>query len=56
MPFPQVLAFSGDAKTVRLVGHRGARGLLPEKSMTGFDFTLTIRINLLEFDVFLSRD
>lgn len=56
MPFPQVLAFSGDAKTVRLVGHRGARGLLPENSMIGFDFTLSIGINLLEFDVFLSRD
>ena len=56
MPFPQVLAFSGDAKTVRLVGHRGARGLLPENSMIGFDFSLSIGINLLEFDVFLSRD
>ena len=56
MPFPQVLTFSGDAKTVRLVGHRGARGLLPGNSMIGFDFTLAIGINLLEFDVFLSRD
>ena len=56
MPFPQVLTFSGDAKTIRLVGHRGARGLLPENSMIGFDFTLSIGINLLEFDLFLWRD
>ena len=56
MLFPKVSAFSGDAKTVRLVGHRGARGLLPGNSMIGFDFTLAIGINLLEFDVFLSRD
>ena len=56
MPFPQVLVFSGDAKTVRLVGHRGARGLLLENSTIGFDFTLSIWINLLKFDVFLSRD
>ena len=41
MPFPQVLTFSGGAKTVRLVGHRGARGLLPETSMIGFDSTLS---------------
>ena len=56
MPFPQVLTFSGDAKTIRLVGHRGARDLLPENSMIGFDFTLSIGINLLEFDLFLWRD
>ena len=51
MPFPQVLTFSGDAKTVRLVGHRGARAFCLN-SMIGFDFTLSIGINLLEFDYF----
>ena len=55
MPFPQVLTFSGGAKTVRLVGHGGARGLLTETSMIGFDSTLSIGINLLEFDLFLWR-
>ena len=54
--FPQVAAFSGDEGTIRVVGHRGARGILPENSMVGFDFALSIGVDLLEFDVLLSRD
>ena len=54
--FPQVAAFSGDENTIRVVGHRGARGILPENSMVGFDFALSIGVDLLEFDVLLSRD
>ena len=38
MPFPQVLTFSGDAKTIRLVGHRDARGLLPLVDPTDVSF------------------
>lgn len=53
---PQVTAFSGDADTIRVVGHRGARGILPENSMVGFDFALSIGVDLLEFDVLLSGD
>lgn len=54
--YPQVTAFSGDADTIRVVGHRGARGILPENSMVGFDFALSIGVDLLEFDVLLSGD
>ena len=54
--YPQVAAFSGDEGTIRVVGHRGARGILPENSMVGFDFALSIGVDLLEFDVLLSRD
>ena len=54
--FPQVAAFSGDENTIRVVGHRGARGILPENSIVGFDFALSIGVDLLEFDVLLSRD
>lgn len=54
--FPQVMAFSGDANTIRVVGHRGARGILPENSLVGFDFALSIGVDLLEFDVLVSRD
>ena len=54
--FPQVTAFSGDADTIRVVGHRGARGILPENSLIGFDFALSIGVDLLEFDVLLTRD
>ena len=52
----QVQAFSGNETTIRVVGHRGARGILPENSMIGFDFALSTGVNLLEFDVLLSRD
>ena len=41
---------------IRVVGHRGARGILPENSIVGFDFALSIGVDLLEFDVLLSRD
>ena len=54
--FPQVASFSGDEGTIRVVGHRGARGILPENSIVGFDFALSIGVDLLEFDVLLSRD
>ena len=53
---PQVMAFSGDADTIRVVGHRGARGILPENSIVGFDFALSIGVDLLEFDVLLTAD
>ncbi|MGC6454770.1 MAG: glycerophosphodiester phosphodiesterase family protein [Candidatus Puniceispirillaceae bacterium] len=54
--YPQVAAFSGDENTIRIVGHRGARGILPENSIIGFDFALSIGVDLLEFDVLISRD
>ena len=53
---PQVMAFSGDANTIRVVGHRGARGILPENSIVGFEFALSIGVDLLEFDVLLTAD
>ena len=52
----QVMAFSGDADTIRVVGHRGARGILPENSIVGFDFALSIGVVLLEFDVLITAD
>ncbi len=56
MKYPQVEAFRGDRDTIRVVGHRGARGILPENSMIGFQFALSIGVPLLEFDVVLSAD
>ncbi|WP_271949094.1 glycerophosphodiester phosphodiesterase family protein [Ruegeria faecimaris] len=56
MLFPQVEAFRGSKNLIRVVGHRGARGVLPENSMIGFDFTLSIGVPLLEFDVVLTAD
>lgn len=56
MAFPQVEAFRGGENLIRVVGHRGARGVLPENSMIGFDFSLSIGVPLLEFDVVLTAD
>ena len=56
MAMPQVEAFRGTENLIRIVGHRGVRGLLPENSMIGFEFTLLIGVRLLEFDVMLTGD
>ncbi|CUK18452.1 Glycerophosphoryl diester phosphodiesterase [Ruegeria denitrificans] len=56
MIFPQVDAFRGGENLIRVVGHRGARGVLPENSLIGFDFSLSIGVPLLEFDVVLTAD
>lgn len=56
MGFPQVEAFRGGENLIRVVGHRGARGVLPENSMIGFEFSLSIGVPLLEFDVVLTAD
>ena len=49
-------AFRGAENVVRIIGHRGARGILPENSMIGFEFALNTGINLLEFDVVMTAD
>ncbi len=41
---------------VLIVGHRGARNLWPENSLTGFVKTRDLGIDGVEFDVHLSRD
>ncbi len=56
MTYPQLEAFRGGDKLIRVVGHRGARGVLPENSMIGFEFTLNIGVPLIEFDVVLTAD
>ncbi len=54
--FPQVAAFKGNDSTIRIIGHRGARGIMPENSMIGFELTLSNGVSLLEFDVILTAD
>jgi len=56
MTFPAVEAFRGAADLIRIVGHRGARGILPENSMLGFEFVLSSDVSLLEFDVVMTSD
>ena len=54
--FPQLNAFRGGNGVVRVIGHRGARGIMPENTMEGFEFTIGIGVEALEFDVILTRD
>ena len=49
-------AFRGGDGLIRIVGHRGARGVLPENTMLGFEFALSIGLDLLEFDVVMTSD
>ncbi|MFT6457492.1 glycerophosphodiester phosphodiesterase family protein [Pseudophaeobacter arcticus] len=56
MQFPQLAAFTGGDGLIRVIGHRGARGVMPENTMEGFAFTLSCGVRLLEFDVVMSRD
>lgn len=39
-----------------LVGHRGARGLLPENSLPSFRRALELGVNTIEIDVVISKD
>ncbi|WP_293577686.1 glycerophosphodiester phosphodiesterase family protein [Phaeobacter sp.] len=56
MPFPQLSACAAAPGVIRLVGHRGARGVLPENTIEGFEFALTSGLKLLELDVTATRD
>jgi len=54
--FAQLDALRGGNGLVRLIGHRGARGIMPENTMEGFAFTTGIGVDVLEFDVVLTQD
>ncbi|PHQ98892.1 MAG: glycerophosphodiester phosphodiesterase [Marinosulfonomonas sp.] len=41
---------------IRLHGHRGARGVMPENTMAGFRHALECGVNAVEFDVQSARD
>ena len=47
--FPQLKGFKASPGLVRLIGHRGARGLMPENTIEGFEFTLDMGVTALEF-------
>lgn len=43
-------------KTVGLIGHRGARGLVPENTLASFAKALSVGVSGVEFDVGVTRD
>lgn len=45
-----------DGEDVRVYGHRGARGVLPENSIESFEYLAGIGIQAVEFDIQLSAD
>ena len=54
--YQAVEAFRGGKNLIKIVGHRGARGLYPENSMMGFEATINDGTTLLEFDVGFTAD
>ncbi|MBA2277072.1 MAG: glycerophosphodiester phosphodiesterase [Chloroflexia bacterium] len=42
--------------SIRLTGHRGARGEAPENTLSGFAYAKRLGLTAVEFDVHLSRD
>ena len=54
--FPQLHAFYGKPGFISLIGHRGARGLMPENTIEGFEHILDSDIVAIEFDVLLTKD
>ena len=50
------LALTGCATRFDLQGHRGARGLAPENTLTAFSKALEIGVTTLELDVGITRD
>ncbi len=42
--------------SIQVIGHRGARGLLPESSISGFAKALELGVDMIELDVGITRD
>ena len=51
-----LIALTGCATRFDLQGHRGARGLAPENTLTAFGKALDIGVSTLEFDVGVTKD
>ncbi len=43
-------------KEISIIGHRGARGLFPENTLSSFKEALRLGVNSLELDVIISKD
>ncbi|MCH2534144.1 MAG: glycerophosphodiester phosphodiesterase [Bdellovibrionales bacterium] len=46
---------TGEAK-VKVHGHRGARAILPENTLVGFEYALKIGVDVLEMDLAVTKD
>ena len=43
-------------RTFEVIGHRGARGLLPENTLPAFSLALSLGVDSLELDVGMTAD
>ncbi|MDH5379976.1 MAG: glycerophosphodiester phosphodiesterase family protein [Cyclobacteriaceae bacterium] len=51
-----LLSFNSAFSQIDIQGHRGARGLLPENSIPGFQKALELGVNTIELDVVITKD
>ena len=56
MKFYNLSPYRGSNSMVRIIGHRGARGLYPENSLLGFMNVLKSGIEIIELDIVFSKD
>ena len=52
----RIEALRRTADVVHVFGHRGARGVYAENTMTGFQYAIDIGLDAIEVDVLASRD
>ena len=41
---------------IQVIGHRGARGLLPESSLPGFAKAIDLKVDMIELDIGITKD
>ncbi len=55
-----ILGFSevtfAQSRKIEVHGHRGARGVRPENSMAAFDYALSVGVDVIELDLFATKD
>ena len=51
-----ILGSSLTAQSIEIQGHRGARGLLPENTIPGFERAIELGVDVLELDLGMTRD
>ena len=42
--------------SVKIIGHRGAKGEMPENTLMAFQYALDIGVHALELDIHLTKD
>ncbi|MFA8449571.1 MAG: glycerophosphodiester phosphodiesterase family protein [Bacteroidales bacterium] len=56
LSFPSCYKLIKESEPKIIIGHRGARGLLPENTLPGFIKSIEIGVDAVECDVFVTKD